>query len=195
MNNTSEPLFARRPSSTCAFADCVERSSFPDMPICREHAGQAWKAFELAESDAYKAHIMADAKDLAAAQKAANAASTRAKIDAKRRPGTIYYLRVGDRIKIGFTIDLYQRMMQYPPNSVLMATHPGTPATERDMHSRFSQHLADGREWFHPHADIATHIAQVQQRYPLTTSIEKMRAPTVPPQATLRPKTNMTRKV
>lgn len=114
-----------------------------------------------------------------------------------RRPGSIYYLLVGDRVKIGFTTDLYQRMMQYPPFSELLALHPGTPKLEKEMHAKFTRYLADGREWFHPNEELTTHLAEVNEKFPLKTSIAKIRERLVAPAAsTLRPRSSsMVRKV
>jgi len=167
------------------------------MPICREHAAQAWKAFEDVEPESYKRVIRGEAFEVAAEQREAHAAAKRRKIDNSRRPGSIYYVQIADRVKIGFTTDLYQRMMHYPPHSVLLALHPGTPALERQMHQQFSVHLADGREWFHPNEELTAHMAAVNAKYPNTPTIAKMREPVQTPpaqQSTLRPR-KMVRKV
>lgn len=63
--------------------------------------------------------------------------------------GYVYYLHVGDRIKIGFSVDPDRRLAQYPPGSRLIAIRIGTKKTERAEHIRYDKHLADGREWFH----------------------------------------------
>lgn len=77
--------------------------------------------------------------------------------------GTIYYLRVGDLIKIGFTVNLTGRLQAYPPNSVLLATEMGTPQGERSRHRQFDSALAYGKEWFTPTPELLAHIEQVAQ--------------------------------
>lgn len=83
----------------------------------------------------------------------------------KTDPGLIYYLRVGDKIKIGFTTDLEQRLRAYPPFAVLLATHPGTVKLEGQMHAKFCAHLIGGREWFAVSDQIMQHIENVRKEF------------------------------
>ena len=163
----------------CAYPQCADHTQWRDTPVCPEHAALMWKTFEEHTSEAHRRVIRGDHREAAAEIRAGEAATKTRKRITSNRPGSIYYLRVGDRVKIGFTTDLYQRMMQYPPNSELLALHPGTPALEKEMHQDFSRHLADGREWFHPNPELDAHIQKVQAKYPNTTTIAKMRQPTV----------------
>lgn len=80
-------------------------------------------------------------------------------------PGWVYYLRVDERIKIGFSTDVRQRMRAYPPTAELLAVHPGTRDTERQMHERFAGHLAQGREWFRVDAPVMDHITAVVSEF------------------------------
>jgi hypothetical protein len=76
--------------------------------------------------------------------------------------GVVYYANVGGgHIKIGWTSDLAKRMRQYPPNTVLLAVHPGTRADERKLHKRFAVHRAFGTEWYPMVPVILDHIARV----------------------------------
>lgn len=84
---------------------------------------------------------------------------------AKREGGYVYYIRVGGLVKIGFAGDVAKRMRNYPPNAELAAAHPGTLQVERDMHIRFKDALAKGREWFYPTPDLEEHIAEVRDAF------------------------------
>lgn len=168
----------------CAFGDCTERATYHNTPLCREHAAQVWKIVEERESDRYRQLVRGEVKP---------AARKPAKKYLSNRPGHIYYLLVGDRVKIGFTTDLYRRMMEYPPNAVLLATHPGTPAVEKELHQDFRRHLAEGREWFTPNPDLDAHLQKVLEKFPNTTSIAKMRQPMNRRPSTLRPAVNAKR--
>ena len=75
--------------------------------------------------------------------------------------GLVYYLRIGDLIKIGYTTNLYLRMEKYPPNAELLATEYGDRKLERERHSRFSIHLRRGREWFDPAPELMKWIEGV----------------------------------
>lgn len=62
--------------------------------------------------------------------------------------GTVYMLRCGGYVKIGWTSDLTKRMRAYQPDSVLMATMPGTRKDETRLHKRFAHLRTHGREWY-----------------------------------------------
>lgn len=76
-------------------------------------------------------------------------------------PGWIYYIHVADRIKIGYTTDLKRRLKQYPPDTPLLAMHPGTKQLESEMHAKFAGSKAAGREWFLDTNEIRDHIREV----------------------------------
>jgi hypothetical protein len=84
---------------------------------------------------------------------------------APRKPapvdGTIYYLRSGGHIKIGWTSNLEKRMKAYPPDTQLLAVQPGTRSDERALHRKFSWLLTHGREWFPLAPQITEHIDRV----------------------------------
>lgn len=86
--------------------------------------------------------------------------------NSKHRPGMIYYLRVGENIKIGFSTYVEDRLRSYPPDSKLLAQHPGTPALEQTIHRKFFNHLSYGREWFTPCKEIDSHIQDVHHKFP-----------------------------
>lgn len=63
--------------------------------------------------------------------------------------GVVYYVRFGDRIKIGYSAHLSGRMVAIPHDEVL-ATEPGDIAQERRRHREFSADRVEGQnEWFH----------------------------------------------
>lgn len=61
----------------------------------------------------------------------------------------VYYLRFGDRIKIGTSASLKSRLSTLPYDEVI-ALEPGTIVQERARHQQFETLLVAGqREWFH----------------------------------------------
>lgn len=81
---------------------------------------------------------------------------------AKRGGGWIYYLRIGDRIKIGHTVNLRNRLGSYPPDAVLLCAHPGTRSDEAALHQLFQSYCEAGREWYGDrHQPILDHIARM----------------------------------
>lgn len=77
------------------------------------------------------------------------------------RDGFVYYMRIGDRLKIGYSVDVRRRMRAYPPESKLLAVEPGDRDLERSRHQQFRASLTHGREWFTPTADLIEHIETV----------------------------------
>lgn len=77
----------------------------------------------------------------------------------------VYYVQVGDLIKIGYSSDLEKRLFSYGPTAKVLAHHYGTRADERDLHRTFRPFLAHGREWYTPAKVLMDHIAQMIERY------------------------------
>jgi hypothetical protein len=75
--------------------------------------------------------------------------------------GSVYYLRVGSFIKIGWTLNIEKRMRSYPPDSVLLAAEPGTRKDEQRRHRMFAAHRTHGREWYAMTPSLMHHIEQV----------------------------------
>lgn len=71
----------------------------------------------------------------------------------------VYYIRFGERIKIGTTFDLEQRLAALPHDEVLL-TEPGGVELEKQRHRQFNAHLIAGREWFEAHPDLLAFIAK-----------------------------------
>lgn len=175
----------RKPTS-CPTEDCGGYAGYLDLPICESCAWKAWAVLN-ANKDAererdrmeklYQAYL-----DEEHGKHEVQTLVTEDPEDTLRRynPGHIYYLLVGDLIKIGYTADLEQRMKNYPPNSQLLAGHPGTIKTERQMHSKFFNHLAKGREWFAVHEELISHIEESRSRfkkYPVVDSLNCLKVP------------------
>lgn len=84
---------------------------------------------------------------------------------AARQPGFVYYIRIGEHIKIGYATDVNKRMRAYPPSAELLAVHPGTLQMEKELHAQFNAYLDRGREWFNEGKSLAAHIAQVRKQF------------------------------
>lgn len=69
----------------------------------------------------------------------------------------VYYARLGNRVKIGYTLNLRQRMSQVMPEE-LLATEPGGPAKETERHGQFA-HLRTHGEWFRYEGELVDHVA------------------------------------
>lgn len=130
------------------------------VPFCQEHILYIWS---LVEQDMKHKGITVDDYE----REQDEQASRRAREVAAAVPGFIYYLQVGEYLKIGFTANLDRRMREYPPNARLLACHYGTPDDERELHVRFAAFRDAGREWYLDVPEIRAHIEKVNEEHPL----------------------------
>jgi hypothetical protein len=86
---------------------------------------------------------------------------------AARRPqpkderGHVYYIRLGDRVKIGWSANVTRRISELPTEQ-LLAVEPGDRQLERDRHVQFIHLSAAGREWFRLAPDLLAHVTQLR---------------------------------
>jgi hypothetical protein len=71
----------------------------------------------------------------------------------------VYYMRFGDRIKIGTTTNLRSRLTSVPCDEVL-AVEPGSYELERMRHDQFAESRITG-EWFGQSEELLSHIASL----------------------------------
>ena len=72
----------------------------------------------------------------------------------------VYYIRIGDHIKIGYSTNLKQRISQLRlQRSALLATEPGGRELEKERHRQFSaDRIVSNREDFEPSPRLMAHI-------------------------------------
>lgn len=77
----------------------------------------------------------------------------------RRQPdlGCIYYARIGNRCKIGYTTNLRTRMQNINPEE-LLAVEPGDEQQERHRHDQFRALRTHG-EWFRYEDALVAHVA------------------------------------
>lgn len=141
-NRHGIPLLGGTPNR-CCWTGCVFAAdrSFK-LPLCRGHAKHVFQVLDAAR-EAERA--------LEAEQRAAE----------RQKTEVIYYAKIGGHLKIGYTSRLEQRMRSYPPNTELLAVHPGTREDERQLHRQFAVHRSHGAEWYPLVPVILEHIERV----------------------------------
>lgn len=78
---------------------------------------------------------------------------------ARDRSPVVYYIRFGDRVKIGTTTDLQTRLTAIPYDEVL-ATEPGSYDLEKRRHVQLrASRIYANREWFWLSDEVREHIA------------------------------------
>jgi hypothetical protein len=127
-------------SRGCCWPDCEwPATEPPQVPLCRRHL---FKAF----------HFVSDEIQTNARMTASPRVS--------RGDGQVYFIRFGNRIKIGFTKNLPGRLADLPHDEVL-AVMPGGLADEARCHAAFA-HLRETGEWFRPEKDLLDFIADIK---------------------------------
>jgi hypothetical protein len=77
------------------------------------------------------------------------------------RQGHVYFIRFGQRVKIGFTTNWRRRLSALPYDEIL-ALMPGTMLDEKRCHAAFA-HLRDVGEWFRVAPDLLAFVASLSQ--------------------------------
>lgn len=86
---------------------------------------------------------------------------------------TVYFIEIGNRIKIGFTDDLETRLKAYPPHSTLLATREGGRVTEAFEHNQWRIHRAETREWFYAAQELRNYIDEMDNPPPIESRLEE----------------------
>lgn len=126
--------------SLCAWPRC--RKPVGALPICWDHALEAHSIVQCTMSTLIESKLQTLPKA------------------GGPRPGFVYFLRFGDRVKIGFSTDPQNRVRALPHDEIL-AIVPGTRLNERQMHAAFADLRITG-EWFHADERLLDFIADVK---------------------------------
>lgn len=71
----------------------------------------------------------------------------------------VYYVRIGDRCKIGYTASMWGRLVSLNPEE-LLAVEPGGRNLERERHVQFRKLRTHG-EWFRLDQPLLDHVAEL----------------------------------
>ena len=127
------------------------------FPLCDEHAIAAYR---------FISKLIRGGDEVVRAVQAAASQRGRklAAIDAALIgwPEVVYYLRIGDHVKIGWTRSLGRRLTTYPPSAELLAVEPGGHGLETTRHEQFASLRAARDEWFTLGPALAEHIRTLQ---------------------------------
>lgn len=140
----------------CIWPGC-ELRKIHDLPLCRDHVIviTEWEDPQIVVAREARATVTA----------AVDRGET---IPANSRFGTggyVYFLRVDDLIKIGYSTQPHRRLREYPPNAEVLAVIPGTKKSEAALHGRFRFALQRGREWFRPADEILEYVKEMVEHY------------------------------
>lgn len=152
-----DPAYSQRRRCCVPRCDGVMRDDSP-LPTC-DACG--WKI-----AQEFRLEIQAEAAK-AQSEHLRKVVAKRREILADGSPdGWVYYVQIEDYIKIGFTIQLRQRMrgLRVSPDR-LLAAEPGPPSLERERHAEFAAERIHRRENFRPTERLMVHIEAVRAEH------------------------------
>jgi hypothetical protein len=141
------------------FSFCTE-PSVPDapFPICFRHASAVYE-FLRGRIDAAGQSNWLD--DRASALIASSVQRPRQDHDNR---GAVYYVKLGDLLKIGCTYRrVWDRVSSYPPHRVLLAAEPGGFEVEAQRLAQFAHLKVSGKEWHDFGPDLREHVAAIRE--------------------------------
>lgn len=83
----------------------------------------------------------------------------------ERTGGDIYFVKIGELVKVGWTRDLYQRIKSYGASAVLLVNYPATRDDELALHRNLTPARAKGREWYFDNGVIAMYVSEALAKY------------------------------
>ncbi|MCT1446200.1 GIY-YIG nuclease family protein [Brevibacterium casei] len=134
------------------------------LKLCRQHLFAALGLAGRLFTDQQISSIIADHRISEVKNRERLKAEQKARAHS-RQAGWIYYIRVGDLLKIGYATSVWDRLTSYPPNITVLAIHPGTRELEAHLHRKFRLLLQKGREWYADDGTISDHIGNVRQEF------------------------------
>lgn len=85
---------------------------------------------------------------------------------AVNQSGYVYFLRHGERIKIGHSVDPGERAQALSlRESDIMAVIEGGIRLEKSLHAKFASHRIGNTEWFDVHDELLAYIEQFGERF------------------------------
>lgn len=141
------------------------RDSTLELPICFAHAAVVWKSLVAGHSKREEfITAIADVNDRLAARLNREHAHDKREFLA-RENGDIYFIRLNDLIKVGWTRDLHQRVRSYGASAVLLANYPATRDDETNLHRQLTPARAKGREWYDDGPIVQSFIDQALAKF------------------------------
>ena len=134
----------------CVMPKCrAEPHDLIAVPLCARHAMRVYGEMkELAESRPVPRPAVTSLGDPSPRR------------NSNREPGSVYFMRIGQTIKIGFSTNVKQRARALGADEVL-ATMPGTRALEKTLHAKFGPYWLRG-EYYEPAPELLAYIAKIK---------------------------------
>lgn len=144
--------------------DCTDR--YP-LPFCQEHLLLMWSYVDedMRAANRTPDDVENERAEIVEAKIQRNHETAHVEYAKRPKRGLIYYLQIGEYIKIGYTSNPKRRGSEYPPGSKLLLSYPGSHEDEKRLHEKFSAYREAGREWYMDAAEIREHIEELRAQH------------------------------
>lgn len=141
-------------------AECVD-----EIELCWYHFRLAGEAF-IESRSIFGSAALAERKAEREAAEAARRAALPDPDEWRRKRSVVYYVRIVDHVKIGYTIHLPSRIHSLRVDrSAVLAVEPGWREIEAERHATFAAERVSKRENFNPSRRLLAHIDLVRSKY------------------------------
>lgn len=160
----------------CRWPGCRAEPVEKQIPLCDRHFQYIGERF-VDERTAFGSAYIQSLRPSLEARKEEHRLREERRAQALEAQSVVYYIRIGDHVKIGFTSNLRERLKAlrvYTDN--LLATEPGGRAVEAQRHQEFAAERVGRRENFNPSRRLLAHIEQVRNEHgaPVVTSYPRV---------------------
>ena len=148
----------------CRWVGC-HASCVDEIELCHYHFRLIGETF-IEKRSIWGATAMAQRSDQREQERAEMAAKQITREDWYRNRSVVYYVRLGDQLKIGYTIHLSARVSQLRVGpDALLAVEPGWRDQEALRHRQFADERQGRRENFNPSRRLLAHVDAVRSKY------------------------------
>lgn len=161
------PSEATLRETTCAIRKCNRtpslRIGMTEGLICEHHASSIWDRVEWRDATQRDEQVPGmEGRDYVRADARAIRSTNRRKPTSM---GQIYFVRIDDLIKVGWTTKLADRIRAYGPKAELLANYPASRADEAALHRQLTPSRFRGREWYSNTDIIRAFIDEALERH------------------------------
>lgn len=146
------------------------------LPLCKEHAILVWQEVQRFRT---LPDVMETAEQLATRHHAEAARFRSRRVD-QPDDGELYFVRINDLVKVGWTATLERRLKEYGAGAELLCHRPGTREDETLLHRKLTAVRAKGREWYHDGPVIQRHVTEVLEEFGQPTAEAEWTVPKNP---------------
>lgn len=154
--------------SHCRWPGCQVEPTSTAIPLCERHYAYIGQKFMGDHADVVIDDLMlrTTSPERIEERRRRNAEHKAKRAAALEEQSQVYYVRIGDHIKIGYSINLVQRLSSLRVDrDCVLATEPGGRQREAERHKQFAPERVGRKENFNPSRRLLDHIESIRQQH------------------------------